>query len=64
MLDALEAWEALECTFEMSMERPNSLKVWAGLQHWNADFNKSGNFIKGDGCIHFLMVKLIKGRLF
>jgi hypothetical protein len=53
MLDALGAWEMLECTFEVSTERPNLLEVQAGLQRWNVDSNKGGNFIIGDGCIYF-----------
>jgi hypothetical protein len=53
VLDALWAWEALKGTFEVSMEHLNSLKVWAGLQRQNVDSDKGGNFIIGDGCIHF-----------
>jgi hypothetical protein len=64
VLDALGASEALKCTFEILMEHPNLLEVQAGLQHPNVDSNEGGNFIIGDGCIHFLMVKLVKGQLF
>ncbi len=64
MLDALGEWEVLECMFKVSTERPNLLKVWAGLQRRNVDSNEGGNFIIGDGFIHFLMVKLVKGQIF
>jgi hypothetical protein len=53
MLDALWALEALEGTFKVSTERSNLLKVWAGLQRRNVDSKEGGNFIIGDGCIHF-----------
>ena len=63
MLDTLGAWEALEGTFEVPTERTNSLEIRVWLQHWNIDSNEGGNFIVGDGCIHFIMLKLVIGGL-
>jgi hypothetical protein len=53
MLDALGAWEALEGTFKVPTERTHSLEIRVWLQRWNIDSNEGGNFIVGDGCVHF-----------
>jgi hypothetical protein len=53
MLDALGACEALEGTFEVPTEHTNSLETRPWLQRWNIDYNEGGNFIIGDGCVHF-----------
>ncbi len=53
MLDALGVWEALEGKFEVLTEHTNSLEIWVWLQRWNIDSDEGGNFIIGDGCIHF-----------
>ena len=53
MLDAVGAWEALEAPLKLPVERMNSLEIRVWLQRWNIDSNEGGNFIVGDGCIHF-----------
>jgi hypothetical protein len=53
MLDALGACEALEGTFEVPTEHTNSLETRPWLQRRNIDYNEGGNFIIGDGCVHF-----------
>ncbi len=61
-MDALGAWEVLECTFEMLTERSKFAQSLGGVHRWNIDSNKGGNFIIGDGCIHFLMVNSLSAK--
>jgi hypothetical protein len=51
MEGALGAGEALEGPLKMSVEDPDALKVWVGLECRDAP-KECGDFIEGDGHVH------------
>ncbi len=52
--DILGAWKVLQCLLKVAAEDPDALKVWARVKQRDIDPGKSGNFIIGDGRVHFL----------
>jgi hypothetical protein len=50
---ALGAWEMLEGELKMTMQYPDTLKMWVWLQQGNVGTNEGSDFIVGDGRIHF-----------